>query len=281
MRMLCVARHRFLSEHLCRYFDGLGMDTVPCVGLRQAKSAMAATTELDVVICDYDLLATTSADRVGVRPGGVGGPGRRGEPDAASGRRAWARRERHRRTSSTCRRSSPEDAHRVFAGVRRTRGITPPNVLPWPGHDAGATAALTRGGRRRSRRFPPRRSIDALRATGGDGAPRRVVLSDGGGHSVEAEVCRARDGRLFIALGHGGADEFEPLRDLARQMAGVVDTAEILGILCDAAVVQSDASGAARAQGRAQRRRGRRPPAARSPSRRDTASRSPARSRAR
>ena len=33
MRMLCVARHRFLSEHLCRYFEALGMDAVPCVGL--------------------------------------------------------------------------------------------------------------------------------------------------------------------------------------------------------------------------------------------------------
>ncbi len=93
--------------------------------------------------------------------------------------------------------------------------------------------------------FPAAPLIDAMRATDADGEPRRVVLSDGGTLTVEAEVYRGRDGRVFIVLGNSATDEFEPLRDLARQMAGIVDTAEILGILCDAASVQCEASGAA------------------------------------
>src|SRR5262245_31533808 len=60
MRTICVARHRFLSEHFCRYFDGLGVDTMPCVGLKEAAAAARAQNP-DAMICDYDLLTTRSA----------------------------------------------------------------------------------------------------------------------------------------------------------------------------------------------------------------------------
>src|ERR1041385_9247302 len=58
MRLMCIARHPFLTEHLCRYFDDLGAEMVPCVGMEQAM-ALVGTIELDAVICDYDLLAAT------------------------------------------------------------------------------------------------------------------------------------------------------------------------------------------------------------------------------
>src|SRR5262249_30063967 len=56
MRVVCVARHPFLSEHLGRLFEPLGVETIPCVGLREALASVA-TTGADAVICDYDLLA--------------------------------------------------------------------------------------------------------------------------------------------------------------------------------------------------------------------------------
>jgi len=54
---LCVGRHRFLSDHLCIYFERIGLRTVSVVGLDEARAALAAAVP-DVVICDYDLLAT-------------------------------------------------------------------------------------------------------------------------------------------------------------------------------------------------------------------------------
>lgn len=54
---LCVGRHRFLSDHLGIYFERIGLRTVGVVGLDEARAAMAAVVP-DVVICDYDLLAT-------------------------------------------------------------------------------------------------------------------------------------------------------------------------------------------------------------------------------
>jgi hypothetical protein len=61
MRVLCVARHPYLSEHLGRFFERLGVDTMPCVGLRDAER-LASTYDVDAVICDYDLLAAASLD---------------------------------------------------------------------------------------------------------------------------------------------------------------------------------------------------------------------------
>lgn len=61
MRVLCVARHPYLSEHLGRFFERLGVDTMPCVGLRDAER-LASSYDVDAVICDYDLLAAASLD---------------------------------------------------------------------------------------------------------------------------------------------------------------------------------------------------------------------------
>ena len=61
MRVLCVGRHPFLSAHLGRFFDELGVNTHSVVGLDDAMEA-AAVYRPDVVICDYDLLATIPLD---------------------------------------------------------------------------------------------------------------------------------------------------------------------------------------------------------------------------
>src|SRR5213082_2706570 len=62
MRVLCVARHPFLSAHLGRFFDALGVNSRPVVGLDEAIDA-AALFQPDAVVCDYDLLATIPLDR--------------------------------------------------------------------------------------------------------------------------------------------------------------------------------------------------------------------------
>jgi DNA-binding NarL/FixJ family response regulator len=61
MRVLCVGRHPFLSAHLCRFFDALGVDTRAVVGLDDAIDA-AAAYQPDAVVCEYDLLATIPLD---------------------------------------------------------------------------------------------------------------------------------------------------------------------------------------------------------------------------
>ena len=61
LRALCIARHCFLSEHIARYFSGMGIDTTEAVGLESALE-MAGKALPDVVICDYDLLATISLE---------------------------------------------------------------------------------------------------------------------------------------------------------------------------------------------------------------------------
>ena len=57
LRALCIARHSFLSEHIARYFAEMGVATTNAVGLDSAAKA-AAGASLDVVICDYDVLAS-------------------------------------------------------------------------------------------------------------------------------------------------------------------------------------------------------------------------------
>jgi len=57
LRALCIARHSYLSEHIARYFGAMGIATENAVGLESA-AAMAANVSPDVVICDYDVLAT-------------------------------------------------------------------------------------------------------------------------------------------------------------------------------------------------------------------------------
>jgi len=61
MRVLCVGRHPFLSAHLCRFFEALGVDSHAVVGLESAVEAAGACAP-DAVICEYDLLATISLE---------------------------------------------------------------------------------------------------------------------------------------------------------------------------------------------------------------------------
>ena len=60
MRLLCVARHAYLSEHLCRYFRGLGADCAPAVG--------AAELEPHAVVCDSDLITPALLDSWAAEP---------------------------------------------------------------------------------------------------------------------------------------------------------------------------------------------------------------------
>jgi hypothetical protein len=57
MRVLCVGRHAFLSEHLCRVFGAAGGLCEPVVGTN-AVSQAAARFEPQVVICEGDLLTS-------------------------------------------------------------------------------------------------------------------------------------------------------------------------------------------------------------------------------
>lgn len=57
MRALCTARHRFLSEHFSVWFGALDIECAVAVGLDGAI-VEAASFLPDVVLCEYDLLAT-------------------------------------------------------------------------------------------------------------------------------------------------------------------------------------------------------------------------------
>lgn len=57
MRLLCVGRHAFLAEHIASLFREAGAETYPVVGLARAAE-LAVSGGPDVVICEYDLLAT-------------------------------------------------------------------------------------------------------------------------------------------------------------------------------------------------------------------------------
>lgn len=61
MRVLCVGRHAFLSEHLCRVFGEVGAVCDSAVGT--AEAMMVATRfEPDVVVCEGDLLTPSVLD---------------------------------------------------------------------------------------------------------------------------------------------------------------------------------------------------------------------------
>jgi DNA-binding NarL/FixJ family response regulator len=131
MRVLCVGRHHFLSEHLCRFFENLGVGTVPCVGMREALELIPAH-DPDAVICDYDLLATiplsdweTDAALRSVPVVAVSLTRHPGEAHLLdiNGIAGFL----YLPTLD------PDDARRILAGIRRARGrVTPPNGLPWP-----------------------------------------------------------------------------------------------------------------------------------------------------
>lgn len=55
MRVLCVGRHAYLSEHLCRLFGEVGAECEPAVGGPEALR-IAARFEPHVVVCDSDLV---------------------------------------------------------------------------------------------------------------------------------------------------------------------------------------------------------------------------------
>ena len=62
LRALCIARHCVLSEHIARYFAAMGVLTTNVVGLEAAVNGTSDWTP-DVVICDYDVLATVPLER--------------------------------------------------------------------------------------------------------------------------------------------------------------------------------------------------------------------------
>jgi hypothetical protein len=131
MRVLCVGRHLFLSEHLCRFFERLGADTVACVGMRDAMDAIPAH-QPDAVICDYDLLATMSLT------GWESDPALAGTPVIA------VSLTRHPGEAHLMDVNGIAgflylptldlaDAQRLLAAVSRKRsGITPPTSYQWP-----------------------------------------------------------------------------------------------------------------------------------------------------
>lgn len=55
MRVLCVGRHAFLSEHLCRYFRDLGAECDAVVGTCDVPAA-AARFEPHAIMSDSELL---------------------------------------------------------------------------------------------------------------------------------------------------------------------------------------------------------------------------------
>lgn len=111
--------------------------------------------------------------------------------------------------------------------------------------DPNGAPSLTSGGGDPHAFFRAEPLLDALNATGADGNRRNVVLSDSPGRRIDATVCRDEHGKLIVGLLDSALDTAEPLRLIARQMAGENDTAKLLEILCDAAAEQCSASGAA------------------------------------
>ncbi len=61
MRLLCLGRHQYLSEHLCRFFSDLGTDCEPVVGIVNVIAA-AGEFEPHLVIAENDLLTPAVLD---------------------------------------------------------------------------------------------------------------------------------------------------------------------------------------------------------------------------
>jgi hypothetical protein len=137
MRVLCVARHQFLSEHLCRFFENLGVATIPCAGLHDARAAIVSS-DPDAVICEYDLLATMPLDAWETDPA------LRDIPVIA------VSLTRHPGEAHLMDVNGiagffylptldPGDARRLLAAIHRTRGgVASPARLTWPGTTAAA-----------------------------------------------------------------------------------------------------------------------------------------------
>jgi DNA-binding response OmpR family regulator len=67
MRVLCVGRHAFLSEHLCRYFRDAGAQCEPAVGATEALGK-AAVFEPHLVVSDVDLVTPAFLDAWTIEP---------------------------------------------------------------------------------------------------------------------------------------------------------------------------------------------------------------------
>lgn len=131
MRVLCVGRHPYLTEHFCRFFERLGLETIPSVGLSDASDRLHAG-ELDAVICDYDLLATMPLERwerdpalsdvplIAVSLTRHPGEAHLLDVNGIAGFLYLPTLE-------------PEHATRLLAAVRKRESINPPPVLQWPG----------------------------------------------------------------------------------------------------------------------------------------------------
>jgi hypothetical protein len=73
MRVLCVGRHVYLSEHLCRLFGGVGAECEPAVGGSEALQK-AARFEPHVVVSEYDLITPALLDAWTREPSLAGAP---------------------------------------------------------------------------------------------------------------------------------------------------------------------------------------------------------------
>jgi DNA-binding response OmpR family regulator len=60
MRVLCVARHKYLTSQLCDYFTSMGLEVHAAVGIEEATKEMK-TFAPDLIVCDFSLLATLSS----------------------------------------------------------------------------------------------------------------------------------------------------------------------------------------------------------------------------
>ena len=67
MRLLCVGRHAYLSEHLCRYFRELGADCTAAVGATEALG-LATEYEPHAIVCDCDLITPGLLDEWAADP---------------------------------------------------------------------------------------------------------------------------------------------------------------------------------------------------------------------
>ena len=61
LRAVCVGRHPFLADHFARFFATLGFETAPATGLDEAL-VVSRNFGPDVVICEYEVLATLSLE---------------------------------------------------------------------------------------------------------------------------------------------------------------------------------------------------------------------------
>ena len=136
MRVLCIGRHPYLSDHFCRFFDGYGVKTTPCVGIGEAMRLVPMHNP-DAVICDYDLLATISLAEwerdpllsrvpiIAVSLTRHPGEAHLLDVNGIAGFLYLPTLD-------------PEDAHRVLAAARRNGGVTAPSALPWAGSTSAA-----------------------------------------------------------------------------------------------------------------------------------------------